>query len=412
MNWEMHSGDLVLADRPVAFAHLWDASVRHSARLFLTSGPPAVVSGMSGSSRALASAWALAQRLVQSALRQDRALVDALFGSPSLRALVHHLARTDPPTAAADAPAWARSLLCRIGLELSLRGWPADLDTPLVVAAAPPRVGVPGLNRWISGSATESLRFGPAGIERAAAGGRWETLHATSGPSHTIWRNTQLVVWDPSPHAHIEAHPDKSGNELDLGDRPAQEWVEAYRVALEAIAVAEPALAEEMGLGLREILPVGFDSERHVSASFREAVGAVYASLHPQPLTLLEAIVHEFQHNKLNALSWLDPIIHNAHHPLVRSPVRPDLRPLWGVLLAAHAFVPVAQVYASLAERGHPLSQRRDFASRFRAILALNAEACDTLQAAEPTAAGRELLRALFERHAALAAHPLAAATG
>ena len=61
------------------------------------------------------------------------------------------------------------------------------------------------------------------------------------------------------------------------------------------------------------VVPVGFHAEQHLSASYREAPGLVYLTLHPSPLTLAEAIIHETQHVKLNALSWLDPISHNGH---------------------------------------------------------------------------------------------------
>ena len=41
-------------------------------------------------------------------------------------------------------------------------------------------------------------------------------------------------------------------------------------------------------------VPVGWDEQRHLSASYQEAIGTVYLSLHPNPLTLAEALIHEF----------------------------------------------------------------------------------------------------------------------
>ena len=57
---------------------------------------------------------------------------------------------------------------------------------------------------------------------------------------------------------------------------------------------------------------VGFWRVRHPSDSVREAPGVIYMSLHPDPLTMAEAIVHETQHTKLNSMTWLDPVLLNG----------------------------------------------------------------------------------------------------
>jgi HEXXH motif-containing protein len=50
----------------------------------------------------------------------------------------------------------------------------------------------------------------------------------------------------------------------------------------------------------------------------------------------------------------LDALLENAFSPLYPSPVRPDPRPLHGVLLAVHAFLPVARLYADMLAAGDP----------------------------------------------------------
>jgi HEXXH motif-containing protein len=123
---------------------------------------------------------------------------------------------------------------------------------------------------------------------------------------------------------------------------------------------------------------------------------------------MVEAVIHELQHNKLNALAYHDALLHNAFWPLVASPVRPDPRPLWGVLLAVHAFLPVAELYRLLDEAGHPLAAHPGYRKRWRQIVTGNHEGMTTLLGhAEPTPLGRELLSelsALDERHQALVA--------
>lgn len=213
-----------------------------------------------------------------------------------------------------------------------------------------------------------------------------------------------LARVDRNPIADLEAHPDKHGNALDLGGHAPAAWAAAIADALAAIAAALPALAAELAITLERVVPVGFDRERHLSCSYREAPGLVYLSLHPDPLTLAEAIVHETQHGKLNLLSWLDPILANDPAERVPSPARPDLRPLFGVLLAAHAFIPVAALHHQLAALHHPLAATPSFDRRRRQVLDGNAAALATLAAhAHPTAVGAKVIAALADLHAQLA---------
>jgi HEXXH motif-containing protein len=202
-----------------------------------------------------------------------------------------------------------------------------------------------------------------------------------------------LALADNNPLAMHEAHPDKRGNALDLGGRPSSEWVAALREALQLVRSHLPDLRTEMDLYLQQIVPVGFFDDRHLSASYREAIGTVYLSLHPSPMTMVEALVHEFQHNKLNALLESDDVLENAHEPLYRSPVRPDARPLHGVLLAVHAFVPVALLYERMIVAGDARASDR----RLREIALMNREGTDVLRAhARPTPVGKALLDELF----------------
>ncbi len=196
-----------------------------------------------------------------------------------------------------------------------------------------------------------------------------------------------LALVDNNPLALVEAHPDKEGNALSLGGRDAQEWVEALDAARDVIALALPALAAEHAQVLASVVPVGFEPERSLSASYREAIGVVYLTLHPRVAILAEALIHEVQHNKLNLLSWSDALIHDDG-VLVVSPVRPDPRPLLGVLLAVHAFLPVAQLHIELLAAGHPAGDPE----RLRQVMAQNREGIEVLRDARPTAVGQALL--------------------
>lgn len=242
------------------------------------------------------------------------------------------------------------------------------------------------------------VRFSPEGMQSARGFG-------VERPFRTLSGITRLALVDSNPIAELEAHPQKSGNALDLGGRPLDEWVAALEAALELIREHLPALADEMALLLRQVVPVGFHPERHLSASYGEAVGSVYLTLHPDPLTLAEALIHEFQHNKLNILAVQDPLLLNAFQPLYKSPVRPDPRPLWGILLAVHAFLPVAAFCRRLRDQGRALAQTASFAGHLEDIDLKNREGMDVLHAhARWTQAGRTLwedLLGLHRRHMA-----------
>jgi HEXXH motif-containing protein len=205
-----------------------------------------------------------------------------------------------------------------------------------------------------------------------------------------------LSTFDSNPLAHIEAHPEKGGNAVDLGGEALSSWGDALGAAHALVCGALPGWASEWPFALQRVVPVGVLPEVHLSASYREAPGLVYLTLHPNRVTLAEALIHETQHGKLNTLLHLDAVLHNGWTDWTPSPVRPDLRPLMGVLLAVHAFVPVAAFHAALAAAGHPLAEGPWFARRRAEVLAGNARGLDILDArAAPTPAGRRLLDAL-----------------
>jgi HEXXH motif-containing protein len=210
---------------------------------------------------------------------------------------------------------------------------------------------------------------------------------------HDVDADVSLATADNNPLAMVEAHPDKSGNLLDLGNASVEHWLDALRDALAIVRAHLPWFGAELALLRPTLLPVGVDAERHLSASYREALGMAYLSLHPSVMTMAEAIVHELSHNKLNALFESDDVLENAFTPLYASPVRPDPRPLHGVLLAVHAFLPIARMYEKMIEAKHPLAQSTAFRARFEEIVRINREGADVVVAnAQPTEVGRGLI--------------------
>jgi HEXXH motif-containing protein len=212
-----------------------------------------------------------------------------------------------------------------------------------------------------------------------------------------------LSIEDANPLSMFEAHPDKDGNAIDLGNHPVSEWQASLGEAFDLIEATLPSWYGELSVGLERIVPVGYLPEAHLSASYREAPGTVYMTLHPNKVTLAEALIHETQHGKANALSWSDPLLYNSHTEWTESAVRPDLRPLWGVLLAVHAFVPVAAMHCVLAEQGHPLAKGEWFDRRRAQVLKGNFNGIATLkEKADASPVGGEMLQALYDLDAYL----------
>lgn len=212
-------------------------------------------------------------------------------------------------------------------------------------------------------------------------------------PYHRIVDGVFLALSDNNPLSHFEAHPDKEGNTLDLGGRPLDEWLRSLRRAFEIVDEFLPLIGEEMRLVLKLIVPVGWHEQKHLSASYQEAIGTIYMTLHPNEMTMTEALIHEFQHNKLNAALHLGPLLENAFWPLYASPVRPDPRPLHGVVLAVHAFQPVAMLYEQMTRKGHPHSEHPAWRQRFRDIIRMDRAGAETVLAnGKSTPAGESFL--------------------
>jgi HEXXH motif-containing protein len=241
------------------------------------------------------------------------------------------------------------------------------------------------------------LRFGPGHVSAELNGHRQEILPAPVGMPPAYLEVTPGILFalsDNNPLLAVQGHPERAGNQVDLGGHSVDEWLETLRRAFALIETYQPLIMKEMRLCLELIVPVGYDPERHSSVSYEEAVGAIYMTLHPGVMTIAEALIHEFQHNKLNAVFRWDPILRNAHAPLYTSPVRPDPRPLHGVLLAVHAFQPVARLYEVMTAAGDPLTLGHDWTRRFQQIIDINHEGAETvLKSGQPTAVGTGLLK-------------------
>ncbi len=313
-------------------------------------------------------------RAIGAARAREPGAVAALARAPTVSVFVRCLRAN---ASAGQRDAWLGELVGNVAFELALAGL---LDQPVELSAPPAQLLSPARRRRAA-IAAERIVIRPDGrVEGAEIDER--VYYAVSG-------DIVLALCDNNPLAMTEAHPDKDGNRVDLGTQEPAVWARALADALDLVAAHLPGVRADIDVFVRQIVPVGTFAERHLSASYQEAVGTVYASLHPSVLTMAEALIHEAAHNKLNALFDLDDLLEDGQQPLFASPVRPDPRPLAGVLLAVHAFLPVARLYERMLERG----AGADVAARFERVKEVNREGAAVLLAhARPTPFGRALL--------------------
>ena len=320
---------------------------------------------------------ALAQALQRTAQVHDRDLAHLLAQLDEAGALRAILLR---PQVSVLARVWLAvpekraelrdRLRAALAVEAALVGkLPEPVAIPAGVDFAVPRLGV----RWPGEMA---VRIDAAWLEALAAAPRQQAYL----PLHPALPHARLALADDNPLPIFYDHPKRRGNVVSLGEQPQELWLEQLQFAVDHIAQHLPALLEEMRLFLGHVLPVGYLAEDHQSASYPHALGTIYLTLHPRPMMMLEALIHEFQHNKLHALMQLGPILAGDEDLRVASPVRPDPRPLRGVLLAVHAFLPVAELYRRLVAADDPLVREHWFAERYAAIRQTNRAAWRTVQ--------------------------------
>ncbi len=353
------------------------------------------------------------QRLV----RNNRGQALATLRPPTQNGLIAPISRAACPDGDhAALNRWLRELCLLLLLELAMRGQlpEAGIDWQ-AQGKVPPTLRSIAANLLLRFERPiDSLHFSAGVLEVRTVDGNWqvpllpdadltadEAPFSFERPYHRIVPGVSLALTDNNPLSDFEAHPDKDGNQLDLGDCPVQQWVDSLRGCFELVDRYLPLLGEELRMVASLVVPVGFEAEKHLSASYKEVIGTAYMTLHPNPMTMAEALVHEFQHNKINAAFHLDPLLRNGFWPLYISPVRPDPRPLHGVILAVHAFQPVAALYRAMANADDPMASNPSWRKRFADIVAKNHSGATTvLDHAEPTQVGRGLfeeMRALDE---------------
>ncbi len=234
---------------------------------------------------------------------------------------------------------------------------------------------------------------------------RWEAVkrHCGTARGHTV----DVVVDDLDPYREFTG-PVPPG---PLDDGEWDEWRKLLGEAWDLLTARHPGPAEELAAGLTVVVPL--DARRDMfAASSAAAFGAIAMSPKRSATEFGEALVHELQHSKVNALLDLVELHRADRAPAFYAPWRDDPRPLDGLLHGVYAFVSVVEFWhgqrglvpASLARRAEfnlayrarqvgvavagmrGLTQFTDLGREFVAAVAVRLAACEPVDVPPETA--------------------------
>ena len=147
-----------------------------------------------------------------------------------------------------------------------------------------------------------------------------------------------------------------------------------------------------------------------MSATARQAFGAVAASLPGDHSTLALLLIHEFQHVKLGAVLDLYDLYDTADNRLFHAPWRDDPRPLEGLLQGTYAHIAVTDFWrARRSSAAGPAAEAAE--ARFAHWRGQTADAIESLAASGSlTPLGEQFIDGMRQSIASMLAEPLASA--
>ncbi|MEV4822082.1 HEXXH motif-containing putative peptide modification protein [Micromonospora sp. NPDC049274] len=292
--------------------------------------------------------------LLTRAEQADPAAVAAVLAHPPVTGWAR--AALDGSTGPAYLAALAATAATRAGLTFTLTlPRPADGVLPLPTVGAATGLPADGPVRLRGEGGT--LRIGAAhddGVRIEAGGGRlldagvggmgWLPVRRTR-PFDAV----EVLIDDQDPWRGCYHRPsaprldDVSAARLHRLTAEAGQWLRFHL----------PAHADALAGLLRTLVPLRPPpSGNPVSATSRDALGAIALSVPADAQTLALLLVHEVQHTKLGALLDLVPL-HGAGGPArYRAPWRLDPRPVGALLQGAYAHLGVTEVWRCRRHEG------------------------------------------------------------
>jgi HEXXH motif-containing protein len=195
---------------------------------------------------------------------------------------------------------------------------------------------------------------------------------------------------------------------LELGESEFAEWHKLIEEAWDIITLNHPGHARELAAGLRVVGPIEPDADT-VGASSPAAFGAIRLSNNGSATDFAEALIHEMQHSKLNALLELVKLADDDHARRYLAPWRDDPRPLVGLVHGIYAFTCGVEFWLTQQATAHELDDSRRIAFHIAYRRAQVRRAIGTLKTSgRLTRPGHALVDAVSKRLAVCERHDVA----
>lgn len=183
-------------------------------------------------------------------------------------------------------------------------------------------------------------------------------FHSLSNP-YTPPLRIETVTFAPWEHLVLETL--KEQNRSENGELPTIKPVDEQQIkmyaksidqALELLERTSPLFYEEFKTHVSSIEI--FDSNRLVGMTDPRVFGTIYICIprgDPSPIAYFcEHIIHETSHLHLNTLFSQDRLILNGFEERYKAPIRPDLRPMYGIFHATFVLSRMVRVFAQLSD--------------------------------------------------------------
>lgn len=251
------------------------------------------------------------------------------------------------------APSWREAgVLQAVAAAAAVR---SGLTCRLAVPAVHGAVTLPTVGQW----QLSSTGFPIGQVELRIAGGHVTLGHPVTflrAKDHEVsaaGRTLAVTFEDLDPHREFMAPVAPA----PLDPVEHDEWAKLLGEAWHLLTRWHPGCAEELAAGLRALIPLGAGTAVF-AASSSNAFGAIAMSAKATATQLAEALVHEVQHSKLNALVDLVDLT-TPETGWVYAPWRDDPRGLIGLLHGIYAFTAVVEFWHVQRDLVPPAESRR-----------------------------------------------------
>jgi HEXXH motif-containing protein len=234
-------------------------------------------------------------------------------------------------------------------------GFPFELDVPVQDG----RVRLLGLGYLKLDDSAPSIRLNCDG-DRVTCGdyfeADWRQLVPDDGSDTSVplWSGTPMIravadglTW----HTLLETddpYLDRFSLSMskDLSPDEVRRWRHRLQDAWEVLVRHHRWAAESISDGISAVVPLTpYSDTDMVSATTPAAFGSIATSWPPDPVTLAETLIHEFQHVKLCGLMDMVPMVESGGDR-VYAPWRQDPRPAAGLLQGIYAHLGIVRFWA------------------------------------------------------------------